>query len=365
MEDNRKLKNLISKATELAQLVIMQHNKISEMLTAGKDTSSEESKLNDMITETQILTSTITNIQNSLLEDIKPEENKHLEQPVGNAQITNNFVHPSKKVKKITTKDLFDLTWSGENLQRSTQINRKQNEFTVNQIEAAGLSKNYLNNNIKKLDPQKNKAYVCVWHPWKQAYEICNYCHKPFCFKDIIENNGKFYCLEDVNKTPSSNNKIKHDYSSLSMLSGISLMSGFILFIYFGYSQLTYQSKNLFNMILKLSKGIIVFSPFANFANLFPILAFILTFVGLLVGISILLNTKRSFVTGIFTSAISVIIFSYAYLTYLKIYILLISILSFASMVILLSSKKEEYKNIEKTEELDYTNVNLSNIYTY
>ncbi|MEM0154774.1 MAG: hypothetical protein QW814_02990, partial [Methanothrix sp.] len=36
----------------------------------------------------------------------------------------------------------------------------------------------------------------CVWHPWRPAYAICNYCHRPFCFEDIVEQNGHYYCLE-------------------------------------------------------------------------------------------------------------------------------------------------------------------------
>ncbi|EQD58270.1 hypothetical protein B2A_04436, partial [mine drainage metagenome] len=44
------------------------------------------------------------------------------------------------------------------------------------------------------------EGMYCVWHPWRSAYAICHYCHRPFCFEDLVESNGNYYCLEDIDK---------------------------------------------------------------------------------------------------------------------------------------------------------------------
>lgn len=366
MEDDKTLKRMISEAEELTQIIVAQKDKILKMITSGNNTYSEESKLDNMIGQMGILTSRITDMQNTLFKSKELEITE--QQQIQNKPKIRGLVQPSKKIKKIKTKDLLDDIKIENKYQGFEQIKRKQNEFTVNQIEAAGLSGDYLNTiSAKKMnlqdDSDKNK-FRCIRHPWIQAYEICNYCHKPFCFEDIVENNGGFFCVEDVDKTPLSKNKAYHKYSSLSMVSGITLMFEFVLFIYFGYSQLSYQTTNIINMIQSTGKGIGVLLSFTNFVSIFPILGFILTFIGLIIGIMVLINTRKSFVMGIVVSVVLVILFSYSYITYLRVYTLIISVISFISMVTLLLSKGVEYIETEE-EELDYSHVNLSNIVTY
>lgn len=367
MGDNKKLNMMISEAEGLTQMIVEQQDKISKMITSGENITSEESKLNKMMGEIQILTSKITDIQNSLFESKISKEVRDIEQPAQTKQKRRGIVEPSRKIKRIKTKDLLDNVEKEDKSERPEQIRKRQNEFTINQIEAAGLSEDYLNTiSARKMDlkeDNKNK-FRCVWHPWSQAYEICSYCHKPFCFEDIVEKKGKFFCLEDVDKTPLSDNKIQHNYGSFSMLSGVLLMLEFVIFIYFGYSQLVYQTTNILNIFQNMSKGIVVLSTFTNFVNIFPILAFILTFIGLIGGIRVLINTKRSFIIGIIVSVLLVMLFSYSYITYLRVYTLVIAVISFASMVTLLLSKGVEYIGMEE-EELDYSHINLSNITTY
>ncbi|MEM3841665.1 MAG: hypothetical protein QXN59_03165, partial [Candidatus Micrarchaeaceae archaeon] len=35
----------------------------------------------------------------------------------------------------------------------------------------------------KSRSDKKNE--MCIWHPWRKAFDICAYCDRPFCFEDL------------------------------------------------------------------------------------------------------------------------------------------------------------------------------------
>lgn len=52
----------------------------------------------------------------------------------------------------------------------------------------------------KEESTEAAKGLKCLGHPWRDAYAVCNYCKMGFCYSDIAEYGGSYYCLEDLGK---------------------------------------------------------------------------------------------------------------------------------------------------------------------
>lgn len=353
---------MVREAQELAESIVAQRDRIADAVKRGENPDRDRERLNKMIEHAESLTKRITELQDRILSERAAAQATRREMPI-------NQRAPAPEAKSIKRERIEDLAKSSTRVKADnskTDIKRRQNELTVSQIEAVGgMNPEYFGVSMDKRDTANKggdaSGYMCVWHPWRQAYEICSYCGKPYCFEDIVEKNGMFYCLEDVDKTPVHMQQARGDYSYFEMISGSLMMLAFIMFLYFGYSQFSYQLNGLIVALPNLSHGLSALSRFYNFVNAFPLLAFVLTLGSLIVGITVIGHTRRSFLYGITLNMLSVILFSYAYLSYVRIYILLISVLAFASMVLLLISKGIEYQLMEESEE-SYINTDISNL---
>jgi len=203
---------------------------------------------------------------------------------------------------------------------------------------------------ITKSEEEEKEAAIgmyCVWHPWRPAYAICAYCHRPFCYEDLTEYNGHYYCLEDINKVsanaPSENVYVK--YNNLGIIAASSMLVVFVIFMYTSLGSII-AMVNLSNHI-----GILAFS--SKFLGTYGYLLFgtILAVLMLVASLLIFLETKRSFPLGLFVSFASVAIFSYEYLNTSNMYAAILSILSFAGLVSLIYSRNL-YEG-EESEELE------------
>ena len=356
------LDRMVREAQELAESIIAQRDRIADAVKRGANPDKDRERLNKMIEHAESLTKRITELQNRILSERASVEATKPNIPAQQRAAT-------VKAKNINRERIEDLSKNSTSVKidnSETAIKRRQKELTVDQIEAVGgINPEYFgvsadgksNNNVAS----EISKYRCAWHPWRQAYEICSYCGKPYCFEDIVEKRGRFYCLEDVDKMPIQMQQARGDLGSFGMLSGALMMLTFIMFLYFGYSQFAYQLNSLIVSLPNLGHGLVAISQFYNFVNAFPLLAFVLTLISFLVGITVMGHTKRSFVYGVTLNMLSVMLFSYAYLSYIRVYILFISVISFASMILLLISKGVEYQMMEESEE-NYMNTNISNL---
>jgi hypothetical protein len=94
---------------------------------------------------------------------------------------------------------------------------------------------------------EKAKDLFCSLHPFRHAYAICSYCHRPFCFEDIIEYQKDFYCIEDIDRIETrQTEKLTYEYSSSSLITSFILIGAFLLFLYYTNGQLGY----IFNYII-------------------------------------------------------------------------------------------------------------------
>lgn len=155
---------------------------------------------------------------------------------------------------------------------------------------------------------QKAGSLNCVWHPWRQAYAICDYCHRGFCFEDIVEENSGYYCLEDVDIAAHealvrSTNKS----ANMSMLASVVFLVPLLIFIYSYGSQL---SGALFYIE---GAGLTAFIYQPVYSYIFPMVGLLVVLLGFFLGIFTLLGSKRM-IPGILLGAVVSVMFFYSYL---------------------------------------------------
>ena len=205
----------------------------------------------------------------------------------------------------------------------------------------------------------------CTWHPWREAYAICNYCHRPFCFEDLVSQNGYFYCLEDIDKAAGAGeSQTKQpagiNYSAISIVSGVFFIATFVVFLVF-------ESNNLINTFSYANSiGIITFFRKMNIgtalfllSSLFVLLAFISSFV-------VVLRSRGYYSLGMLSGLAVTALFGYNYIVSSTLYSLVIAVAGFVSIVTLAAAhaglSNEEFiaqkmKYNEPAPELQFSNV--------
>ena len=182
-------------------------------------------------------------------------------------------------------------------------------------------------------DAAKGKS--CVWHPWRPAYALCNYCNRPFCYEDIIEYKNNYYCLEDIDKVSTGAGvETTVRYNRLSMLSALLFIIAFIVFVSSAIGQVAYIT-NYANKI-----GFFSFIAQLNYAYTSALLGFFLALFSIIAGILIFVHSDKGFMVGSLVGAFSTILFSYSYISSGAVYTIAISLISFAALVLLLLSRE-------------------------
>lgn len=177
---------------------------------------------------------------------------------------------------------------------------------------------------------------LCTWHPWRPAYAACAYCGNPFCFEDLVEENGSYYCLEDVDRIASYQKSYKSSFSlNTGFFAGMLFLIPMLIFIYFRIGDLVASISYMQTL------GIIKFVttlPYV-YTSAFPLAGIILSFFGILSGVMVLLDTKRSGPTALSFGLLMAIFFSYQYAINPFFYNLGIASISTAAFLLLLTSK--------------------------
>ncbi len=182
-------------------------------------------------------------------------------------------------------------------------------------------------------DAAKGKS--CVWHPWRPAYALCNYCNRPFCYEDIIEYKNNYYCLEDIDKVSTGAGvETTVRYNRLSMLSALLFIIAFVVFVFSAIGQVAYIT-NYANKI-----GFFSFIAQLNYAYTSALLGFFLALFSIIAGILIFVHSDKGFMVGSLVGAFSTILFSYSYISSGAVYTIAISLVSFAALVLLLLSRE-------------------------
>ncbi len=204
----------------------------------------------------------------------------------------------------------------------------------------------------------------CEWHPWRSAYAICYKCHKPYCYEDISEYNGRYYCLEDIDSASSSTPAdTAFEYNKLGLVSAALFLAGIFVYVLFLNSLLIYVSQNALQVGLQ-NFFEINFVNQLNYAYLILIAGFLLAILEFLAGIMILAQSRKAYTFGIFIGFLSTVAFSYIYIQNFQVYGILISAMSFTGIITLAYSKRAvapsesmESNQSEQPVPLTYSNI--------
>ena len=192
---------------------------------------------------------------------------------------------------------------------------------------------------------QKAKGRYCEWHPWRPAYAVCATCQKPYCYEDISEYNGKYFCLEDIEPaTVKEKPRVTFAYNKLSVVSASIFILAMLVYVYFVGNLLIYAVTNASEF------GINAFIA-ANFVKTIN-LAYVFLFAGLAIlifvfiaGLLIFAQSRKGYWLAIFAASASTVFFSYVYISNFQIYGIIISALSVIGIIGLryaISSKTTE-----------------------
>ena len=198
---------------------------------------------------------------------------------------------------------------------------------------------------------------VCAWHPWRPAYAVCDYCHRPFCFEDIVEHAGRYYCLEDIDEVTKSATQELLGYGVAALSGGGLLALAFVAFLYMAGDQIAYII-NYANSV-----GFFTFVGHMQTSYALGLLGVAVAFFELVAGALLLARAKSGFGASLGASLVGVLFFSYLYLNSSTLYALVIALISFASFATLVVSTRtmrfietEEFKPTEQVAALDFPN---------
>ena len=195
------------------------------------------------------------------------------------------------------------------------------------------------------------KGRKCSWHPWRQAYAICAYCHRPFCYEDISEIGRSYYCTEDVGRAEETDiSKASAEYSGVNMIAVAMMVAATIVFAYYSKGELIY--------IAQYMQSVGFFSFIANlpFEYLIAIIEAIIMGANLIFAIASISQSTFKIVGSMTLNVISIIIFSYLFITSGTEYFGIVSLLSFLSlmMIVQAAASKVKYDTYKSYIEEEY-----------
>lgn len=157
---------------------------------------------------------------------------------------------------------------------------------------------------------------TCVQHPWRSAYAVCGYCHRPFCFEDTTNLNGNYYCFDDLDKVASKPiEAMINQYNKLSLVSALLFIVPFFIFLYYTnvtgvFAQMsTYLTSNA---VVNATKIALVSGFNAKYEA--PLEGILLTFLGMVCGFLIMLKSRASFLLSLGIGLLMIAFFGYSYL---------------------------------------------------
>ncbi|MDE1810420.1 MAG: hypothetical protein KGH66_00025 [Candidatus Micrarchaeota archaeon] len=203
------------------------------------------------------------------------------------------------------------------------------------QMQEALINKSAAQTRAEYMSREAVQNLHCTWHPWRKAYSRCNYCHRPFCFEDIAEYNGNYYCLEDVDKAPTySEEKERYStYNNLSTVAATLLLVMFAVFVIFANGQLAYII-GYANAV-----GIFAFLSNINYSYMAAIAQGVLAVFAVVAAMLLFLQSLRGYSVAIVTVFANVALASYQYLNSGTLYLALLAAIGFVAIVVLAYSR--------------------------
>ncbi len=185
---------------------------------------------------------------------------------------------------------------------------------------------------------EQARGLFCAAHPFRHAYAICAYCHRPYCYEDTIEYQKDYYCVEDIDRVTSHYTEtLANEYSASSLLAAFILIGSFVLYLYYSNGQLGYVLKYIienpygFVASINLAYGLIIGS----------LAIMVFTMIG---AMYILVGSKKGRIAAAMLSAaaVAVMLFTYQYISSGAIYLVIIAVFEFGAFLATIHSAAAE-----------------------
>ncbi|MEM0200980.1 MAG: hypothetical protein QXD23_01085 [Candidatus Micrarchaeaceae archaeon] len=313
----------------------------------------------------------INTVQNKLFFNKKQ---KVIKQSTSNPLPTT--VPKSKTQEEVLSEKLFQNKGAEVDNQINNQLNTESNSLNLNKTrEYIELEKNlfsekdliatedsnFLSNEKNKEDINKThsvKGLSCINHPWRSAYALCNYCHRPFCYADLSKNEGKNYCLEDIDQISKTQAVLVKKNNIYNYAASIFLFLIVVIFLYYSYQQLHYTTFNLFNKINSL--GFINFIKTISFNYIYQLQNLLILLFSIIGGVLLLFKNEKTIIISVLILVILSMVLSYTYLISNTYYFLYSFISCIICMILIAIGKMSKIGNLhiaEVTEGIEWPRV--------
>ena len=209
----------------------------------------------------------------------------------------------------------------------------------------------------KPLEETKNNktsvsGLYCIYHPWRKAYAICEYCHRSFCFADLSKNNGKYYCIEDLDHIQRIHAKTNKHYI-YNYLAGIIFFVSAGIILYYSYPQVHYSFFNLINTVKAI--GILNFIKSINFAYIYSLQNSLIVLFSIIGGLLLFIKSNKTLIASVLILVSMMLVVSYNYLNSNVSYLLYVFIACLLSLSLIALEKMSDMGDISMQTASDTT----------
>ena len=166
--------------------------------------------------------------------------------------------------------------------------------------------------NQEKTAKESVKGLSCINHPWRSAYAMCAYCHRPFCFADMTKRDNKNYCLEDIDqvtRTPAIKSKRILGYNYIA---GLIFLIGAVIILYNSYPQIHYSVNYIISTIKGI--GIVNFVKSISLPYLYSLENTLLVAFSIIGGLLLFFRSNKAVILSVLLLVIITLVVSYTYL---------------------------------------------------
>ncbi len=231
--------------------------------------------------------------KNRVKNEATPEKMPELKQEVGNNQETGQARNQDKDADTEVEQEVA-TTQVEESTQEHVNVvqNRKEN---IEQIPRLS----------KKADLH---GVSCVIHPWRQAYAICDYCKRPFCYADIIDFHGNSYCLNDIDQATSIRIKHMETPTFFAYISSLLFALSSVILIYIMYNPAGF----LIADIESVGFSVAILGVLLQY--IFIVVELLITLMSLVSAVVVIKRSNRAFVFGVSVLVLTLLDIGYEYL---------------------------------------------------
>lgn len=192
---------------------------------------------------------------------------------------------------------------------------------------------------------QEPKEVYCINHPWRKAFAQCEVCKLPYCFVDIIEHKGKYYCLQDIDSVLKYEKpgERRAGVNGISLFASVLVLANSIILAYFTYPQIQFLANNVskqgfVNFILTLNP--LYYSSTTNTA---------IILLGVIAALAVTRKSELFFSFGFGITFASLFIIVYEYLSNYVYYLLGSSALLIVAVVVIAYSRMSSFNEANQT----------------